>query len=385
MLEFRSHHSIREIAEADWDNLVGPSEVPYLRWTFLEALEATECAHPDAGWGPAHVGLYEDDELVGAAPCYVKGNSDGEFVFDHSWAQFAYQRLDHDYYPKLIVACPFTPATGPRLIYRRGADVTLLSKGLAEGLCRFVEKLELSGAHVLFPDETQASALEDAGLMRRYGLQYHWRNAGYGCFDDFLARYNSKRRHQIRRERRELEAQGIELRTFTGSDLTPEVIDHAYQFYRSTVDKYYFGRRYLNRQFFEEVCARLPSQVMVVLAYEKSTSRYIAGAFNLIGAKRLFGRYWGCHAELRYLHFNVCYYRGIEECIERKLEVFEPGAGGEHKVVRGFEPTLTYSNHYLRQPVMRSAISDFLVREKQAIDEQIAEHKPLLKPYSCVD
>ncbi len=379
MLEFRTHQSIREIAEQDWDGLLGPAEIPYLRWAFLDALETTECAHPQAGWGPAHITLHQEGQLVAAAPAYVKGNSDGEFVFDHSWAQFAYQRLDHEYYPKLIVACPFTPATGPRLLCAPEADMDLVSRALVEGLQRFVDKLELSGAHVLFPTPQQSDALEQAGLMRRYGIQFHWRNQGYSSFDDFLSCYSSKRRNQIRRERREVEKQGLELRVFTGSDLTAETIDHAYEFYLSTVDKYFWGRQYLNRNFFQEVCSRMPEQVLVVLAYEKSAKRYVAGAFNLLGQKRLFGRYWGAHEELRYLHFNVCYYQGIEECIRRGLEVFEPGAGGEHKVARGFEPTLTYSNHYLRHPVLRTAVADYLVRERQALEAQIAEHEPLLK------
>lgn len=380
MLEFRTHHSIREIPEAAWDALGGPSEVPYLRWAFLEALEATGCVHPDKGWAPAHITLHEDGELVGAAPAYVKGNSEGEFVFDHSWAQFSYERLNHEYYPKLIVACPFTPATGPRLLAKPGTDVGRLTQGLAEGLRRFVDHVELSSAHVLFPQAQEAELLEARGLVCRVGIQYHWRNAGYKTFDDFLARYSSKRRNQIKRERRALVEQGVTLEVLTGADLTADHLDHAYRFYRATVDKYYWGRQYLNREFFQELRLRLPEQILLVLAKEQSSGDYVAGAFNLLGTQRLFGRYWGASCDLRHLHFNVCYYQGIEEAIRRGLEVFEPGAGGEHKVARGFEPTLTYSVHYLRHPQLNQAVRSHLRRERQLIEAQILEEPSLLKP-----
>lgn len=379
MLEFRTHHSIREFPVGDWDRLATPTGVPYLRWAFLDALESTNCAHPEAGWAPAHISLREEGELVAVLPAYVKGNSDGEFIFDHSWANFSYQRLAHEYYPKLVVACPFTPATGPRLLYRSGADVTRLTRGVANGLERLTEQLGLSGAHVLFPRADESAELEAAGMLRRYGLQYHWTNAGYETFEDFLARYSSKRRTQIRRERKELLLQGLELRTVTGTDLTSELIDHAYEFYRCTVDKYYWGRQYLNREFFHEVCSRMPDDVLLVLAYDRSRRRYVAGAFNLLGRDRLYGRYWGATEERKYLHFNVCYYAGIDECIARRLSVFEPGAGGEHKLARGFEPTLTFSNHILRHPVLKGVVSEFLERERDSILASIAEQPTLLK------
>jgi predicted N-acyltransferase len=258
--------------------------------------------------------------------------------------------------------------------------VERLCQGLAAGLQRFVDQLELSSAHVLFPQQSQAALLEASGMVGRVGIQYHWQNAGYRSFDDFLARYSSKRRNQIKRERRALVEQGVQLEVLTGSDLRPDHMDHAYRFYCATVDKYHWGRRYLNREFFQELCSRMPEQVLLVLAKEQSSGDYIAGALNLLGTQRLFGRYWGATRELRHLHFNVCYYQGIEEAIRRGLSVFEPGAGGEHKVARGFEPTLTYSAHYLRHPQLNSAVRRHLISERQLIEQQLRDEPPLLKP-----
>lgn len=380
MIAFQTHESIREIPKADWNRLLGEEGVPYLRWEFLEALEATGCVKPEVGWAPAYLSVSKQDVIQGVAPAFVKGNSEGEFVFDHSWANFAEQRLGVDYYPKLIVACPFTPATGPRLLVQKGEHETELFRGLCAGIAEFLKGSELSSAHVLFPRSDQAEEFGGVGFAMRHGIQFHWQNAGYQHFDDFLSRYNSKRRNQIRRERRELSRQGIELQVLTGKDITPEIVDHAYAFYLSTVRKYFWGRQYLNRAFFEEICSRMPEQILIVLAFEKSGRHCLGGAFNLLGGRRLFGRYWGAHDDIKYLHFNVCYYQGIEECIRRGLEVFEPGAGGEHKIARGFEPTCTYSAHLLKHPVLNAAVRDFLQRERTAVEEQLAEHRSVLAP-----
>jgi predicted N-acyltransferase len=245
-----------------------------------------------------------------------------------------------------------------------------------------LEDNPLSSAHVLFADAAQAEEFEAAGLLLRHGVQFHWSNAGYATFDDFLGRYSAKRRHQVRRERREMEAQGIELSVKLGSELSSAELDHIFEFYCSTVDKHFYGRRYLNREFFHEVCARMGGQILVVFATLRGQPRPIAGAFNLLGKKKLYGRYWGATEDRRFLHFNVCYYRGIEECILRGLDTFEPGAGGEHKVVRGFEPTITYSAHLLKHPILQRAIKDFLVREKTAIRSGLEETPPILKPLS---
>lgn len=378
MVDLTVHSSIRQIPEAQWDGLLrdGP---PYLRWAFLDVLEQTGCVKPETGWASAHLALQDGEKLVAVAPAYVKGNSEGEFVFDHSWAQFSAERLHAAYYPKLIVACPFTPATGPRLLCAEDEDVTVLYRAFVAGLRQFTEAHGLSSAHVLFPDREQAEAFEEAGLAVRYGIQYHWQNAGYGSFDDFLGRYSAKRRHQIRRERRDMDEQGLRLDVLSGAELAPDQIDHIYEFYKRTVHKYFFGRQYLNRAFFHELCCRLGENVLVVFATERGSRVPIAGAFNLIGGGKLYGRYWGATEERRFLHFNVCYYRGIEVCIERGLSVFEPGAGGEHKVARGFQPAITYSAHYIQHPILDGAIRDFCARERRAVERELAM-EPCLGP-----
>jgi predicted N-acyltransferase len=374
------HSSIEDIDEERWDDLLGDDGPPYLKWAFLRALEHTECVHPSKGWMPAHLVLAEAGKTLAVAPAYVKGNSEGEFVFDHSWAQFCHERLGRDYYPKLVVGCPFTPAVGPRLLIADGADRERCFTAFAAGLRQIAEAHGLSSAHVLFPEPEQAKALEQSGLGLRYGVQFHWQNRGYASFDDFLARYNSKRRNQIRRERREMEQQGIELEVALGSDLDSARIDHAYDFYRVTVHKYLWGRQYLNREFFHELCSKLGQHVLVVFAYERGNRVPIAGAFNLLGGGKLYGRYWGATQERRFLHFNVCYYKGIDECIARGLRVFEPGAGGEHKIVRGFEPVITYSAHHLCEPVLDAAVRDFLRRERRAVEQQLEVERGPLKP-----
>lgn len=379
MIELRTHRSIRDFAPERWDALLGQDHVPFMSWAFLDALESTGCVRPEVGWLPQHLGMQQGGELVAVAPAYIKGNSEGEFVFDHSWAHFCEQQLQVDYYPKLIVASPFTPATGPRLLHAPTFPEAEAYAALAEGLARLTEGGRISSCHVLFLPDAAAALLASLGLLRRYGVQFHWRNAGYSTFDDFLSRFSSKRRHAIRRERREVAEAGIVLETRTGDELGADDIDHMFEFYASTVDKHFYGRRYLNREFFHEICSRIPKRVLVVLARERGRSAPIAGAFNLLGDRALFGRYWGAREERPFLHFNVCYYAGIEACIERKLECFEPGAGGEHKHVRGFESTLTHSVHFIKDPRLRGPVERFLRQESAAILEHLDGEKPILK------
>ena len=379
MIELRTHRSIRELDAAQWDALLAPDYVPFLSWTFLEAMEKTGCVRPEVGWLPQHLSLRRGGELVAVAPAYVKGNSEGEFVFDHSWANYCQQHLGVDYFPKLIVAAPFTPATGPRLLHSPTFPAVEAYRTFAKGLEALTEGSGLSSSHVLFITDAAAAELEGAGFLRRHGVQFHWRNAGYTCFDDFLARFSSKRRHAIRRERREIDESGMELLTLAGDELGSANIDHLYEFYTSTVDKHFYGRRYLNRDFFHEICARMPKQILAVLAREKGAKKPIAGAFNLVSDRALFGRYWGARQERPFLHFNVCYYAGIDACIERKLECFEPGAGGEHKHARGFESTLTHSAHFIRDPRLRAPVERYLRQESAAIIEHLGSEKPILK------
>jgi hypothetical protein len=377
VIEVRVHPSIREVPEATWDDLVGARDAPFLRWRWFDALERTGCVGTEAGWEPHHLTFWEaagpgggERKLLGAAPGYLKDNSEGEFVFDWSWASAA-PRFRVRYYPKLVVAVPFTPATGPRLLVADAARRAELLPVFAEALRRVVDEHGISGAHVLFPSADEATALEAAGMARRHGVQFIWHNAGYADFGEYLGQFDAKRRHQIRRERRQVTAQGVSVRTLRGLELTSEVVDAMFVFYLATVDKFTWGRRYLNRGFFEEICASLPG-VEVVLARDGG-GKPIAGALNLAGQSALFGRYWGARRELPFLHFEVCYYHSIEDAIARKLARFEPGAGGSHKVSRGFAPTITHSVHHLADRRFDLAIRGFLERERTAIDEAVAE------------
>ncbi|WP_437994949.1 GNAT family N-acetyltransferase [Sorangium sp. So ce185] len=378
-LEAHVHGTIREIPESEWNALHGASEAPFLSWAWFDALERTGCVGEEAGWLPHHITLRAEGVLLAAAPAYLKDNSEGEFVFDHGWASASHQ-LGAPYYPKLVVAVPFTPATTPRLLVRRPEDRAALLGVFAETLRALVARSRISGAHVLFPTEDEAAALSEAAMAHRCGIQFQFENEGYGSLDDFLARFNAKRRHQIRREMREVAKQGLSIETLRGADITPEIVDVMFGYYVSTVEKFAWGRQYLNRAFFEEITARLRSSgeraggeggVEVVLA--RDGKRPIAGAFNLAGPTTLYGRYWGASEERPFLHFNVCYYHPVEDCIARGLRRFEPGAGGSHKLVRGFAPRITHSAHHLAHPRLDAAVRDFLVRERAVVRAKTAD------------
>jgi len=372
-LEIRTHERISSIGANAWRSLAGEDCLPFLRYEWLSALEETGCIEPSRGWLSMHVAAYREGELVAVAPAYVKGNSEGEFVFDHSFARYARGNLGIEYYPKLIVAVPFTPATGPRILVKPGQDSVAIVRSFALALPRIAERIGATSCHLLFPEVAQSDCFEAAGYLPRHGLQFHWRNPGYRSFEDFLARFNSKRRNQIRREMREMRDRNIELSVLTGDRLRPEMVDFIFDFYRSTVAKFFYGKQYLNRAFFEQVCQSMPEQLHVVVARGKGEQKPFAGAFNLLGARSLYGRYWGALEERPFVHFNVCFYRGIEECIERGLTLFEPGAGGEHKLSRGFEPSRTFSAHHFQDRRLSLAVADFLDRERAAISEHLGQ------------
>ncbi len=365
MIEVRAHASLSAIAEAEWDALDGAS-APFLRWRWLDALERTGCVGGATGWHPHHLTFHEGGRLVAAAPAYLKENSEGEFVFDHAWAAAA-ERMGKAYYPKLVLASPFTPATAHKLLVARAADRPRLLPVLAEAIAKIVAAEQLSSAHVLFPPEAEAVALAEAGMAHRLGLQFQWRNDGYATYDDFLGRFGSKRRHQLRRERRAIEDQGVRIETLRGDAIGPDVLEAMYGFYTSTVDKFAWGRRYLRRELFEELGGRLRDDVEIVVARRSAGGAPIAGALNLAGDGVIYGRYWGAREDLPFLHFNVCYYHPIEECIARGVGAFEPGAGGEHKLARGFSPTVTHSAHLVTDRRLDAAVRDFLGREREAI------------------
>ncbi len=377
-VELRVVHSIRDIPEADWQALVGEEGSPFTEWTWLDCLEEAGCVGSSrgeaatdhaSGWYACHLALYRGEQLIAAAPAYLKGNSEGEFVFDWSWADLA-RRIRVPYYPKLIVAVPFSPVTGERVLVRTGEDREALTSLIARAVRDVSGELGAHSAHVLFPNESEVPYWEASGYARRVGVQYHWHNKGYATWEDFLASFNSKRRHQLKREASQAEKQGISIETLTPDRITPAMVDAMFDFYGVTVDKFSWGRRYLNRAFFELVATRFKRNLAWVVATQDGAP--IAGAFNVAKGKRLYGRYWGAKVDLPFLHFNVCYYHGVKHAIARGLEAFEPGAGGEHKRPRGFEPTLTHSAHYLADARMRDIVGEFLVRERAAIEAHVA-------------
>jgi predicted N-acyltransferase len=301
---------------------------------------------------------------VAAAPAYLKTHSWGEFVFDFSWAD-AYARHGRSYYPKLVIAVPWTPATGPRMLTDPEGDPDRLRRTLAEAVRQFIERARLSSAHWLFPREADVASLSAAGYAIRHGCQYHWSNPGYRDFEDFLDALTSKKRKNIRRERRRVVEQGIGLRIIHGDEADDSIWSALHRFYENT-----FEQRgnvpVLSRECFRALGRRLGRRMVLVVAEQRGVP--LAGAICFRDRERLYGRYWGCDREIDGLHFETCYYQGIEYCIGEGLKVFEPGAQGEHKVARGFLPTITRSAHYLRDPRFREAIDDFLERERQVID-----------------
>lgn len=373
--------SLNKVDAVAWNKL-NTSDYPFLRHEYLFALERNQCLSEATGWYSQHIVIYDDnDVLVAAMPLYIKDNSFGEFVFDWSWAD-AYQRHGFDYYPKLVCAIPFTPATGSRFLCSTMYDRVDLINQLVGCALRLADRLNCSSFHCLFPDAGDQSALRAGqGLMFRTSCQFHWQNQDYADFAEFLASLTSKRRKNIRRERRLVNDADIRLQVRQGHDLTESDWHHLYQFYCNTFDER--GRSApLTLEFFLDVGATMGEQMVLVQAYQ--AQRCVAGSVSYMATganSALFGRHWGCLADFDSLHFEVCYYQNLEFCIEQELRRFEPGVQGEHKVWRGFLPTLTYSAHWLAQPDFSQAIADFLRRETPAV-EQYAQQLQAHSPYN---
>jgi len=360
--------SIDELDRERWNRLSG-AEVPFLRHEFLAALEHTGCVGAEVGWVPSYVVLRDAQGLAAAAPAFVKSHSYGEFVFDFSWAN-AYARLARRYYPKLTVAVPFTPATGPRLLVRPDLDAGATRRRLIEALDACARDAALSSVHALFLEEPERAAFEAAGWLTRRDCQFHWTNHGYASFEAYLETFTAEKRKKARRERRRVAEAGIEFRTYLGSELDARLLDRVYAFHRDTFLRH--GHEpYLTREFFGEISRTLGESLMVKLAVR--ADRPLAAAIFFASPTVLYGRYWGAEAEFHSLHFEACYHQGIEFCIERGIGRFEPGTQGEHKVSRGFEPTLTWSAHSITDSRFRAAIRSFLEREGEAVDAYAAE------------
>lgn len=370
VIRWKITHSLEGILASDWNRLSGAGN-PFLRHEFLVALERNECVGESSGWVPCHVTAYQSERLVGAVPMYVKNHSYGEFVFDWSWAD-AYARNGLAYYPKLVVAVPFTPVTGPRLLLAPDIDQEGLRAALIDAVLEVAQERTISSLHWLFPNQCDSDVLSSSKLIRRSGVQYHWHNHGYRDFDDFLAKLTSKKRKQIKRERRQACATGVEVAMHWGERLGDPEWDAFYDFYCSTYDRKW-GFPSLTRGFFREISSSMPDSVMLVLASQNG--RYIAGAFCLRGDDALYGRNWGCDGFYPSLHYEVCYYQTIQYCIESGLERFEAGAQGEHKISRGFVPVETASAHWIKHPAFRDAIDDFVTQERSGIRRYIEEMK----------
>jgi hypothetical protein len=362
--------SVSDIPQHEWDALLREGSSPFMEWTWLSCLEESGAVGEASGWIPRPFALYEGSTLVAAAPAYIKTNSEGEFVFDWSWADVAH-RLGLDYYPKLVFAVPFTPATGDRVLVREGTPREAVTRAFAEAAHALVNDLSLSSVHGLFVREPEARTFLDAGYMERLGVQFHWKNQGFSDFEDFLKTMPSKKRTQLRRERAQIAKDGMTLETLRPEALTPALAREMYALYLTTVDKFVYGRRYLNERFFELVASRFADRLAWVVA--KHEGRIVASAFNVKKDGVLYGRYWGTHVELPFLHFNVCFYHGIDECIREGLHTFEPGAGGEHKRVRGFRPTVTRSVHRIVHPRLEGIVAPFLARERAAVLAHVEE------------
>ncbi len=354
---------IGAVSAAAWDACAG-ADNPFVSYAFLEALEASRSAVAKTGWAPRHV-VAEDAEgrVVGAVPMYLKSHSYGEYVFDHGWAD-AYRRAGGQYYPKLQVAVPFTPVPGPRLLVRPGDDAEAVRAALIEALAAIADRLGVSSLHATFCTAAEAAAFEEAGWLIRRGRQFHWENAGYRTFDDFLAALSHSRRKSIRKERREVAAQGIEIDALSGAAIEPRHWDAFFEFYIATSDRKW-GSPYLTRDFFQRLGAAMADKVLLVLP--RRGREYVAGALNLIGRDTLYGRNWGSHGEIPFLHFECCYYQAIDFAIARGLKRVEAGAQGEHKLQRGYLPVPTYSAHWIGDANFRKAVASFLARETEMV------------------
>jgi uncharacterized protein len=355
--------SLADVDAASWNHLV-PDQHPFLRHEFLAGLERHGCVSEAIGWIPRHFLLYDgNSQLLAAAPAYIKTNSFGEFVFDHSWAA-AYERAGLNYYPKLVLAIPFSPVSGKRLLLKEGTNPELLAQHLIPAILGFAREAELSGIHALFLNPEDRQLLEQAGFLLRMDYQYHWRNRGYTDFEHYLSFFRSHKRKNVRQERRRVQDQGVHFRRLYGHELSAEQLDAVYRFYRSTFAK---KGNYpaLTRAFFQEISTTLGKAMVVMLAEQHG--KPIAASVDFQSKNTLYGRYWGCDQELDALHFEACFYQGIEFCIEQQLQSFEPGAQGEHKITRGFLPTETWSAHWLRDTRFQAAIADYLQREREAM------------------
>jgi uncharacterized protein len=362
-MEVKQINSLAQVDCSAWNRLAGDA-YPFLRHEFLSALEQSGCVSESTGWVPAHLLVMDKkDELVAFMPLYLKRHSWGEYVFDHQWAQ-AYRQQGIDYYPKWLTAIPLTPCQGERIVIQAGLDPVEVMQLLLAFIKQRSDELDISSWHCLFPVEPQAALLRSLGLSIREGVQFHWFNRGYSDFDDFLQSLNAGKRKMIKRERRRVSEQGVDLLRIAGPDVSESQWQAFFRFYSMTYVKR-GAQPYLNLAFFEQIASAMGERLLLILALKDDN--YVGAALSFVGADTLYGRYWGCYEEYNSLHFEACYYQGLDYCIEQGLKRFDSGAQGEHKISRGFEPIITYSAHWIKDARFAKAIGQFVTREHEAI------------------
>jgi uncharacterized protein len=374
----------KDFSATEWANLRGASSSqsyynPFISHAFLTSLEDSDCVGGRSGWQPKFLRIETlDGTLAGAVPAYLKSHSQGEYVFDHGWAD-AFARAGGRYYPKLQASVPFTPATGPRLLVSSGQDIETIQYFSASALRSATVQLGISSSHVTFAPQSEAKVLEDQGFLLRNDQQFHFQNDNYGSYDDFLATLASRKRKGLKKERRDALANDINVLWLTGNDLTERIWDEFYTFYMDTGSRKW-GSPYLTRKFFSLIGERMADDILLVMAVRNG--RNIAGAINFIGSDRLFGRNWGCIEDHPFLHFELCYHQAIDFAIEKRLSVVEAGAQGEHKLARGYLPVATWSAHYIAHPGLRNAVAEYLIHERAQvaeITEEMTSHAPFKK------
>ncbi len=360
--------SIAKIHPDLWDGVFG-SDNPFVQHAFLLALEESGCVSAESGWQACHFVMFEDKRVIAVMPSYIKSNSFGEFVFDWGWAE-AYQRHGLDYYPKLISAVPFSPVTGPRIGVIADAKASEVYPAMIDAVQQLVLSRDYSSWHLLFPDQPSQQVIGDlmdhSALLYREAIQFHWSNPDYAGFDDFLATLRSARRKNIKRERRKVAEQGVSLQRKTAAEISDQDWQDFFQCYMDTYRKRSGHDGYLNFDFFQRLRLSMAEQLMMVIA--RKDGKNVAASLFLFDSKTLYGRYWGAMEDISCLHFEACFYQGIEFCIERGLQKFDPGTQGEHKLMRGFEPVKTASYHWIKDLRFRAAIADFLSQEKNSTD-----------------
>lgn len=371
------HDGIADIGRTAWEGCAARTGDPFVSYDFIHACEASHSAAPTQGWAARHLALRDEtDAVLGVMPLWLKGNSQGEYVFDHAWAD-AYQRAGGRYYPKLLGAVPFTPVTGPRFLSHPEADPGAVREALLQGALTLAERAGASSLHINFPTETEWTAMGQAGLLLRQDMQFIWRNDGYRTFDDFLAALSSNRRKTIRRERRDART-GLDIRILTGVDIQPPHWDAFFAFYMDTGSRKW-GRPYLTRDFFTRIGETMADRIALIMAFQDGEA--VAGALNFIGRDALYGRQWGSLIDRPFLHFELCYYQAIQFAIQNGLSRVEAGAQGEHKIARGYLPTPVYSAHFIADPALREPVARYLEQERSGVEAEIEAMIADLSPY----